>query len=388
MVTVARVEYSVATRGPAGLFNDFYDYWAAGVLLNRGRSPYDINALSAVQRAAGVHSETGSGYSYPLFFAHLMRPLALLPVHPAAIVFSALSVLGLLFAVALLLGAIPKASWPVALVGGAAAGLFPPVIGSLYFGQANLVVLLLLAVSYRCVMPGPMLGIAGAIKLYPVTGFLAALLARPPHWRRLRNGLAVLLVLLLLQLGGGSGYSSRAGYFVGPDTYWSNESINGWLSRLGIDSTWTHAPFPGLPVEPLMLGAAVLLSLLTVAVLWRVASRPWEGALALSLWLGVVIAPKNSLWNFTPLLLSVVFIWTELRGRWWIFIVGLVGWLLLELQAQLDSSRETIYQASSALAWLSSAGLYGALIIGGLTAYVLLRPGEARVRQPLQQPSR
>ena len=388
MVTVARVEYSVATRGPAGLFNDFYDYWAAGVLLNRGRSPYDINALGAVQRAAGVHSETGSGYSYPLFFAHLMRPLALLPLQPAAIVFSALSLLGLLLAVALLLGAIPNLSWVVAIVGGAAAGLFPPVIGSLYFGQANLMVLLLLAVSYRCVIPGPMLGLAGAIKLYPVTGFLAALFARPPHWRRLRNGLAVLLVLLLLQLGGGSGYSSRAGYFVGPDTYWSNESINGWLSRLGIDSTWTHAPFPGLPVEPLMLGAAVLLSLLTVAVLWRVASRPWEGALALSLWLGVVIAPKNSLWNFTPLLLSVVFIWTELRGRWWIFIVGLVGWLLLELQAQLDSSRETIYQASSALAWLSSAGLYGALIIGGLTAYVLLRPGEARVRQPLQQPSR
>jgi hypothetical protein len=105
----------------------------------------------------------------------------------------------------------------------------------------------------------------------------------------------------------------------------------------------------------------------------------------LSLWLGVVIAPKNSLWNFTPLLLCVVFIWTRLDGRWWIFIVGLVGWLLLELQAQLDSSRETVYQASPALAWLSSVGLYGALIIGALTAYVLLRPGE--VRPPLRRPS-
>ena len=36
------------------------------------------------------------------------------------------------------------------------------------FAQANLVVLLLLAVSYRCLMPGPLLGLAGAIKLYPV----------------------------------------------------------------------------------------------------------------------------------------------------------------------------------------------------------------------------
>ena len=379
------MEQSVLTRGASGLFNDFYDYWAAAVLLNRGRSPYDIGALAEVQKAAGVHSETGSGYSYPLFFAHLVRPLALLPVQPAAIVFSALSVLGLLLAVGLLLGTIPNLTWPVALLGGAAAGLFPPVIGSLYFGQANLIVLLLLAVSYRCVMPGPMLGIAAAIKLYPVTGFLAALMARPPDWRRLRNGLGVLVLLLLLQLGGGAGYPNRTGYFLGPDTYWSNESINGWLSRLGIDSTWTHAPLPGLPVKPLMLTASLLLGLLTVAVLWRVASRPWEGALALSLWLGVVIAPKNSLWNFTPLLLSVVFIWTQLRGRWWIFIVGILGWLLLELQAQLDSSRETIYQATPALAWLSSVGLYGALIIGGLTAYVLLSPRD--VRQPLRRPS-
>ena len=86
-------------------------------------------------------------------------------------------------------------------------------------------------------------------------------------------------------------------------------------------------------------------------------------------------APKNSLWNFTPLLLCVVFTWTRLRGRWWIFAVGLLGWLLLELQAQLDSARETIYQSSPALAWLSSVGLYGALIVGALTAYVLLRPG-------------
>jgi hypothetical protein len=367
------------------LFNDFYDYWAAGVLLNRGQSPYDIGALGAVQRAAGVHSETGSGFSYPVFFAHLMRPLGLLPLQAAALVFSAASLLALLFAVALLLGGIPNLTWPVALLGGAAGGLFPPVIGSLYFGQANLIVLFLLALSYRCVMPGPMLGLASAIKLYPVTGFLAALAARPPHWGRLRNGLALLAVLLLLQVGGGNAFSDRAGYFLGPDTYWSNESINGWLSRLAIDSTWTLAPLPGLPVEPIMLTLTVLLSLLTIAILWRAAGRPWEGALALSIWLGVVVAPKNSLWNFTPLLLSIVFIWTRLHGRWWVFAIGVFGWLLLELQAQLDSARETIYRGSAALAWLSSLGLYGALILGALTAYVVLSPGE--VRPPPRRPS-
>src|SRR6184192_2588572 len=114
-----------------------------------------------------------------------------------------LSLIALCGAIALLLGSIPRLNWPVALTGGAAAGLFPPVIGSLYFGQANLLVLLALTIAYGCVAPGPMLGLASAIKLYPISGFLAAITERPPRWRRLAIGLAVLGVLLLLQLGAG-----------------------------------------------------------------------------------------------------------------------------------------------------------------------------------------
>ncbi|HXO58596.1 MAG TPA: hypothetical protein VN834_02245, partial [Candidatus Acidoferrum sp.] len=76
---MGRVAFSFATIGISGQLNDFYAYWAAGVLLNRGENPYDIAALASVQKAAGVYVETGSGFSYPLFFAQLMRPLALLP---------------------------------------------------------------------------------------------------------------------------------------------------------------------------------------------------------------------------------------------------------------------------------------------------------------------
>jgi len=61
LFALGRVEYSLVTRGAAGQFNDFYDYWAAGVLLNRGQNPYDIAALGAVQRGAGLQGETGSG---------------------------------------------------------------------------------------------------------------------------------------------------------------------------------------------------------------------------------------------------------------------------------------------------------------------------------------
>jgi len=385
-VALSRVAFSFATIGPSGQLNDFYAYWAAGVLLNRGQDPYNVAALAAVQQAAGVYVETGSGFSYPLFFAHLMRPLALLRPPTAAAIFSTLSLVALAFAVALLLRSLPRQRWPLALTGGVVAGLFPPVIGSLYFGQANLFVLLLLALAYRAVFPGAMLGIAGVIKLYPVGGFLAALTARPPRWRVIAVGIGVLAALLLLQLGTGGGtLSGRRGYFFGPDTYWSNESINGWLSRLAIDSNWTHAPLPGLPVEAVMLAIVLLLTVATVLVLLRAPDHPWDGALALSLWLGVVAAPKNSLWNFTPLLLAITFIVSRLAGRWWLLVLGGIGWLLIELQAQLDGARATIYQASPALAWFSSVGLYGALILGGVCAFVLLRPGTSGRPAPLAE---
>jgi hypothetical protein len=379
LVALGRVVFSFATIGISGQLNDFYAYWAAGVLLNHGENPYDVAALAAVQQAAGVYVETGSGFSYPLFFAHLMRPLALLPPATAAAIFSVLSLIALAFAVAILLGSLPQLRWPLALAGGVVAGLFPPVIGSLYFGQANLFVLLLLAIAYRGVATGPMLGIASAIKLYPVSGFLAALTARPPRWRRLGIGLGVLGALLLLQLGtGGGSFSGRMGYFLGPDTYWSNESINGWLSRLGMDSTWTRAPLSGFPVEAAMLTMVLLLTVATVVALRRAPAYTWEGAVALSLCLGVVSAPKNSLWNFTPLLLAITFVFARLAGRWWLAAPSVVGWLLIELQAQLDGARETLYQTSPTLAWLSSVGLYGALILGAVTAYVVLRPATER----------
>jgi hypothetical protein len=106
-----------------------------------------------------------------------------------------------------------------------------------------------------------------------------------------------------------------------------------------------------LPVDAVMLTIVALLTVATVMVLLRAPGHPWDGALALSLWLGVVGAPKNSLWNFTPLLLAITFVFARLAGRWWLAALGVLGWLLIELQAQLDGARETIYQASPALAW-------------------------------------
>src|SRR5215467_10441163 len=47
----------VTARGRAsrdGLFNDFYDYWAAGRILDQGGNPYDAHLMGHVLTAAGV----------------------------------------------------------------------------------------------------------------------------------------------------------------------------------------------------------------------------------------------------------------------------------------------------------------------------------------------
>jgi hypothetical protein len=373
LVALFEVWWSLFTRGSAGLFNDFYDYWAAGVLLNRGQDPYDIAALTTVQHAAGLQNTTGSGYSYPLLFAELVRPLALLKPGTAALVFSLLSLVGLWIAVAFLLGSFDRLGWPEAGLGGAIVGLFPPVIGSLYFGQANLLVLVALALAFRLVVAEPLLAVATVIKVYPVSGFLESVAAR--RIRPLLIGLVTTGVLLLVpQLFSRGSLATRTGYFLSPDTYWSNQSINGFLSRLALPSRWTHPALPGLPVEPLMIGIAILLIAAVAVVLWRQGGRPYAGGLALAIWLGVVIAPKNSLWNYTPLVLGMAFAWPVLRRRPIALAVGVAGWLLIEAQTQLDSYRDTVYLGSPALSLLSSVGLYGAVLLGAVTMLALLRP--------------
>jgi hypothetical protein len=381
----ARVVYAVASRGPDGLFNDFYDYWGAAVLLDRGRDPYDVSALNQVQHSAGIAATTGSGYSYPILWAELLRPLAHLRPEAAALAFSALSLIALAVAIALLLASIDRLDWPTGILGGIAAGLFPPVIGSLYFGQANLLLLLLLALAYRMLLPEPLLALAGAIKLYPIAGLLESLARRRLRWSVV--GVALFAVLILLpQLFSPGRLSDRTGYFLSPDTYWSNESVNGFLSRLAIPSTWTRPPLPWLPAEGLMLVLTACLALGVLLVLVRSGGRPWTGCLALTLWLGAVTAPKNSLWNFTPLLLCVAYAWPLVRRRPPLLLLGALGWLLIEAQVQLDTARETVYRADPWLAWLSSLGLYGALLIGGLTAYLVLR--QARLQPAATPPGR
>jgi hypothetical protein len=375
-------------RGPLGLLNDFYVYWSAAAVLNQGGNPYDAAALARVHDAAGVPGLLGNGYSYPLLFAQLLRPLALLPAHVAGGVFMALSLLAVALAVALLLGSVPdlRLSWALPL--GALGGLFPPVSYGLWNGQANDLLLPLLAMAYRGTDPGAWLALAAAVKLYPASGLLA-LAGRRDRLRQL--GLAAVFIgvpALAAELavrGGAGGVGPRVTGFLSRDSYWSNQSVNGWLSRLALSPSW---PLGGVSVE---LADAVFVAALvfaTLAVLWRCRFRPWEGALALSIWLGAIIAPKNSLWNFAPMLLCFAYGVPHSRRSPWLAAALLAGLLLTGGQLVVwafsftgATVPESLY-ASPLAAWASSVGFYGGLVIGAATARLLLLDARVRSSSP------
>lgn len=371
------VGVSLWTRGDSGFFNDFYDYWGAARLIAAGGNPYDTAALASMVQGAGVQFQVGTGYSYPLFFAILLLPLAALPPTVAAYVFTGLGLVGLWLATTLLLAPLTRLRLIEVMVLGAYAGLFTSVRGTIYFGQANLVVLPLLALAYRDRLRAPMLAVATAVKLYPVAG-LVALASRG---RRAAGaaaaglGLAVVLVVVpnLLLAGGGGGGDRLAG-FLGPDTFWTNQSLNGWVSRLGLASDMSSPPLAGIPVTALMLALVGLSGLAVVAVVLARGGRPWDGSLALLLAWGVVAAPKNSLWNYTPLLLALAWCYPRVRRRRpLLLLVLLAGFGLIEVQSRIDLVHDTFYTGSPALTWLSSLALYGAMLLIALIAYLLLQ---------------
>jgi hypothetical protein len=345
-----------------GLFNDFADYWAAARILDLGGDPYDKHLLGQVIQQAGLHTTIGTGYSYPLLLAELLRPLGLLPALVAGALFTAGSLACLGLAVALLLSPLRAASRWHLLALATAAGTFAPTGGSLFVGQVNPYLLPLLALALRGTARPAGLAVAAAVKLFPAAAALAFLaLGRRGLRPLLLTGAATLCLALGPNLVTGHwSYGESVVAMFGPDPYWSNQSINGWLSRLLPAST---------PVTPLMIAIAAALGALAVAVAAR-QRHSWQGAFAVLLCYAVVAAPKNSIWNFAPLLVVIVFTWTLVRDRPVAVALLAVAWALTDA---LSPTGWVAGQAGLHTAWLSSLPLYGALLLGGLLSWALLR---------------
>lgn len=378
---------TVVRDGGSGFANDFYIYWASARVLTAGGDPYDVGAVNQTLQALHLQVTVGQdGYSYPLLFAFLLVPLLAVPPQVAALIFFALSFAALALTVGLLLAPLSRCRlWELLLLAVIAGG-FVPVRGSLFFGQANLLVLLPLAFAFRGVAAAGCLPLAACVKLYPAAG-LGLFLSRG---RRgvpqllVGAGLTLALVLLPNLVLGRRHSTGHLAQMLGPDTFWSNESLNGAISRLALPSDHTTPLLPGLPVVPVVLAVSLGTAAIVAALVWRARGQPWDGCLTLVLGWALLAAPKVSLWDLAPLVLAGAFCWPHVRRRPLRLLVIAAGWALIAAQSSVDLHRQSIYQGSPWLGLLSSLGVLGTLLVVGMVAYLVHteRPaGRYRVAQ-------
>ena len=402
----------VVAQQPSLRFNDYHDYWLAGRLVASGGNPYDLGALRELARQENLEFLVGGGYSYLPPFALAMVPLAALPFEASAWLFSLGSVLAFGLAVGWWLQRWLQDAAPsrrrLAAVG---CGVYPPVLGSVFVGQVNLVVGVLIAIGFAtlvadAVRPGERatsvasglaevtsglaLGVAGVVKLYPIAVALPLVLGR-----RLVMAAALalafggsLLLAAVLAPGASQGVDGL-GSLLAPDAYWTNQSLNGFASRLVLSTDQTSAMFPGrAPAESLSAVLIVVLAVATLGVLWlarHALALPRGVALASAFVLVAAIAgaPKNSLWNQVPSLVAVGTLLALETPDLTLQRLGRVDRVLLllwggsaALQALVDAVLLGGGRAAAYATPLASIALYGVLVLWLLLARRLLVPAE------------
>jgi hypothetical protein len=371
-----------------GSFNDFHDYWLAGKLLLAGQSPFDIQALRDLARSENLHFLVGSGYSYPLPFAIFMVPFAMLPFSVSLVLFMGISIAVFGLTVAIWIGwahgwepALARRRLALAL----AAGLCPPVFGSVASGQANLILMPLLAGGLvlalsgeagRRAIGGVLLGFAAIVKLVPGIVVVPFVIGR--RWGAAAGTIVAALGTLVAATLVAPWAADNGGLtkLFEPDSYFTNQSFNGFVTRLVNPSERTLPPFehafdPRLP----MLALTAAFGLVTLALLWRARDRMTTPrglalGLALALVAGVIGAPKNSFWNGALALpaagLLLAFDAADLRlrslGRTDLILLGFwlasaFVWTVLWMSPPAKTGLPVV------VTLLQSSGLYGLLAL-------------------------
>src|ERR1035437_78059 len=231
--------------------NDFHDYWLAGRLILQGHSPYDMVALERLAQSEHLTFTLGGGYSYPLPFAVAMVPLAALSFGLALAAFNAISLAAFGLTVAVWVhwahSRLAASSRPLLLVA-LAAGLYPPVYGTVVMGQANLILFPLLGLGVvlaldgttvaRRFWGGTLLGLAAIVKLVPGAFVVPLALGRRAGAAAgiVAGALGTLIVATLAVQWAAVGSTGLAS-LVDPDSFYTNQSINGFVTRLDRKST-------------------------------------------------------------------------------------------------------------------------------------------------------
>ncbi|NOL45752.1 DUF2029 domain-containing protein [Kribbella sandramycini] len=219
----------------------------------------------------------GLPFTYPPFAAIAMVPLAAVPFGVALVIWTTASVLCITL---LWRASLPKTFWSFVTQRKRAAVLIvltmvsvalEPVFETLHFGQINLLLTAMIVLDLirpnDARLRGFWLGVTIGVKLTPLP-FLA-LLVVTKQWKALRNAVFGLLATVAIGFALAPRQSWR--YWtevvfdanrVGGITFTGNQSLNGFLHRIGNTASW---------VQPTWFVASVIVGL---AVLW-LARKYW-----------------------------------------------------------------------------------------------------------------
>jgi uncharacterized membrane protein len=256
------LDHALGTGTVGGI--DFKAYYIAADMLRSGKDFYDVQQQAEEVQARGLPLNE-SFYIYPPLLAILLVPLTVLPMHHAAQVwfFLNMGLYGVSLAIisqSLNLGRNNGILPLLAIL----AFLFPPALFTLYKGQVNMVILLLLAVtlwlylSERQVLAGMSLGVASMVKVIPI------LLLPYFLWRRKYSlcltavaAVAAIAIIGLIVVGWGPHrtYLTSVLPSLGqPRPNPGNQSLGGFFSLLLVENPYVE----GLDHDPLLWRAATL----------------------------------------------------------------------------------------------------------------------------------
>lgn len=347
---------------------DFKAYYIAADMLRTREDFYDVELQTREVLARGLPLNE-SFYIYPPLLAILFVPLTTLPIQTAAQLWFMIN-LGL-YGLALILLA---RSLELRLVSGLLAlfwilaFLFPPALFTLYKGQVNIVILLLMTVTYWLyrkglqTVAGVALGIATMIKLVPVV-----LLAYFLWKRKYALSLAVIgtlvvigaLGLLIVGVGPHQTYiASVLPSLAGPRPNPGNQSLGGFFSLLLIENAYSDQLAHNPALWKVLTVASSSLFILTVVFLcWK----KKRGAVAVDLEFALVVATL-------PLIANIA--WVDF------FVILLIPYaVLLKYLSQRKGISYLVALASSSVLLVSSPRL--------LDLFANLGRHETLLRNPL-----
>jgi alpha-1,2-mannosyltransferase len=288
---------------------DFSTYYLWSFALLHNINPYRWNALVLLRKSLGVG---GMHCNYPPPFLLLIRPLARLDLTTAFHVWSALDFMLLALGALMLTARTELKRYRLVVLAGIL--LYGPVTDNLYWGQVQMLLLVLLLMLFRDergdggALGSVALGVATLVKIYPAVLLGHFLLTR--RWRFVAQTLSVVLageVLGLYVFGPGANLdfvrecvSSVTGSSVGSPL---NISFVTLVWRAGHFVSFLRTR---LALSILTLPIAILL-LVACGMATRVAHARGESSRALGAWVAasVLVAPISWFHHMVLLLLPL-----------------------------------------------------------------------------------